>query len=132
MPTIFELKEQPVTETPLLLFECALPGGGVERWSTHRATLDSAIYEARVLEHNIFEIQTASDQGVDGIPRVSILLGNADSHFSEIERATGWKGARLTVRFLFYDLRNDAPATAASVVFQGICNPPDEIREATF
>ena len=132
MPTIFELKEQSVTETPLLLFECALPGGGVERWSTHRATLDDAIYEARVLEHNIFEIQIASDQGVDGIPRVSILLGNADSHFSEIERTTGWKGARLTVRFLFYDLRNDAPATTASVVFQGICNPPDEIREATF
>jgi len=29
-------------------------------------------------------------------------------NFSEIERATGWKGARLTVAFLFYDLRNDA------------------------
>jgi hypothetical protein len=132
MPTIFELKDQAVTDTPLLLFECVLQGGAVERWSTHRATVDSATYEPRVLQHNIFEIQTASDQGVDGIPRVSILLGNADSHFSEIERATGWKGARLTVRFVFYDLRHDTAATAAAVVFQGTCNPPDEIREATF
>ena len=46
--------------------------------------------------------------------------------------ATGWKGARLTVSFLFYDLRNGAPASEVAPLFQGICNPPDEIREATF
>ena len=34
--------------------------------------------------------------------------------------------------FLFYDLRNGAPLTDVSVVFQGICNPPDQIKEATF
>ena len=60
------------------------------------------------------------------------MLANADSHFSEIERATGWKGARLTVGFLFYDLRNNVPLTDATVVFQGICNPPDQIKESTF
>ena len=132
MQTIFELKEQAVTDTPLLVFDCALPGGQTERWSTHRVTVGGATYEARVLQHNIFEMQTASDQGVDGIPRISILLANADSHFSEIERSGGWKGARLTVGFLFYDLRNDAPLTDRAVLFQGISNPPDEIREATF
>src|SRR5687767_4550672 len=132
MPTIFEEKELAVTETPLLIFDCILPDGQVERWSTHRVTVDGATYEARVLQHNIFEIQAASEQGVDGIPRISILLANADSHFSEIERAGGWKGARLTAVFLFYDLPNDDPATEKSVIFQGICNPPDEIREGTF
>jgi hypothetical protein len=132
MQTIFELKEQAVTDTPLLVFDCVLPDGRTEKWSTHRVTAGGAIYEARVLQHNVFEVQTASDQGVDGIPRISILLANADSHFSEIERAGGWKGARLKVGFLFYDLRNDAPLTDTSILFQGICNPPDEIREATF
>jgi hypothetical protein len=132
MQNIFELKEQPVTETPLLVFECALADGRVERWSTHRVSAGGELYEARVLSHNVFEIQASSDQGVDGIPRISIVLANADSHFSELERAVGWKGARLKVGFLFYDLRADEAVCDTSVLFQGICNPPDEIREATF
>ncbi|MGD0498510.1 MAG: phage tail protein [Bryobacteraceae bacterium] len=132
MSTIYELKEEAVTDTPLLLFDCALTNGQRERWSTHGVVVGGVTYEARVLSHNVFEMQSASDQGVDGMPRISILLANADSHFSEVERATGWKGARLTVSFLFYDLRGQAPASDIAVLFQGICNPPDEIREATF
>src|SRR4051812_2240161 len=107
MSTIFDLKEQAVTDTPLLVFECTLPDGRIERWCTHQVTVEGSAYDARVLQHSVFELQTASEQGVDGIPRVTILLGNADSHFSEIERTVGWKGARLKVGFLFYDLRND-------------------------
>src|SRR3954453_23033727 len=132
MQSIFELKEQAITETPLLVFECALAEGRIERWSTHRVVAEGATYEARVQQHTVFEMQAGSDQGVDGIPRISVVLANADSRFSEIERATGWKGGRLKVGFLFYDLRKDEAASAISVIFQGICNPPDEIREATF
>ena len=132
MQTISELKEQAVADTPLLVFDCVLANGQTERWSTHQVTVDGATYQARVLQHSVFDIQTASDQGIDGSPRISVVLANADSHFSEIERATGWKGARLTVAFLFYDLRNDAPLTDRAVVFQGICNPPDQIQESTF
>jgi hypothetical protein len=132
MQTISELKEQAVTDTPLLVFDCVLSNGQTEQWSTHQVTVDGATYQPRVLQHSAFDIQTASDQGIDGSPRISVVLANADSHFSEIERATGWKGARLTVVFLFYDLRNDAPLTDTAVVFQGICNPPDQIKESTF
>ena len=132
MSTIFELKEQAVTETPLLVFDCVLSNGQTEHWSTHRVTVGEITYEARVLQHSAFDIQTASDQGVDGSPRISMVLANADSHFSEIERSCGWKGARLTVGFVFYDLPNHTALTEASVVFQGICNPPDQVRELTF
>src|SRR5690242_3429214 len=132
MPTVYELKEQAVTDTPVLIFDCALSDGLIEHWCTHRITLAGTAYQARVLQHSAFEIQTASDQGVDGSPRISILLANADSHFSEIERSSGWKGAHLTVSFLFYDLRSQAASSETVVLFQGICNPPDEIREATF
>lgn len=131
MQSISELKEQAVTDTPLVLFDCTLADGRVEHWSTHGVTSNGTAYAARVMQHSAFDIQTASDQGVDGSPSISLLLANADSHFSEIERTTGWKGARLTVSFLFYDLRNGAPVTEASVVFQGICSPPSQIREAT-
>src|ERR1035441_2501609 len=129
MQAISDLKEQTVVDTPLMVFDCALSNGQTESWSTHAVTVGRTAYAARVLQHSAFDIQTASDQGVDGSPKISLVLANADSHFSEIERATGWKGAQLTVGFVFYDLRNDAPLTSTSVVFQGICNPPEQIRE---
>ncbi|HEV3334584.1 MAG TPA: phage tail protein [Bryobacteraceae bacterium] len=132
MQTVFELKEQPVTDTPILVFDCLLPNGQVEHWCTHGLTVGTTTYSARVLQHSAFDIQTASDQDVDGSPRISVLLANADSHFSEIQQSCGWKGATLTVGFVFYDLRNKTPLTDAAVIFQGICNPPDEIRESTF
>jgi Putative phage tail protein len=132
MQTIFELKEQAVTDTPLLLFDCVLPDGQTEHWSTHAVSVGGIGYSARVLQHNVFELQASSDQGVDVVPRISLVLANADSHCSEIERTTGWKGTRLTAGLVFYDLRNGAPLTDRSVIFQGICNPPDEILEATF
>jgi hypothetical protein len=132
MQAISELKEQAVTDTPLIVFDCVLPSGQVEHWSTHTLTAGGTVYAARVIHHSAFDIQTASDQGIDGSPQISIMLANADSHFSEIERATGWKGARLTVGFLFYDLRNNVPLTDTTVVFQGICNPPDRSDESTF
>jgi len=132
MQAISDLKEQAVVDTPLMVFDCALCNGQLESWSTHAVTVGQTAYAARVLQHSAFDIQTASDQGVDGSPRISMVLANADSHFSEIERSCGWKGAALTVSFLFYDLRNNVALTDAQVVFQGICNPPDQIQEATF
>ena len=95
-------------------------------------TADGNAYAARVIQHSAFDIQTASDQGIDGSPQISILLANADSYFSEIERSAGWKGAQLTVGVLFYDLPNNAALTDTAVVFQGICNPPDRSDESTF
>jgi len=132
MQTVYELKEQAVTDTPVLVFDCTLPDGHTEHWCTHTLTVNATTYEARVLQHSAFEIQTASDQGIDGSPRISIVLANADSHFSEIERSSGWKGAKLTAGFLFYDLRSQTAVTDTAIVFQGICNPPEEIRESTF
>src|ERR1017187_4633925 len=101
MQSTSSLKEQAVTDTPLLVFDCVLSNGTTESWSTHKVTVGATTYAARVIQHSSFDIQTASDQGVDGSPKISMVLANADSHFSEIERATGWKGARLTVGFLF-------------------------------
>jgi len=132
MQTISELKEQAVTETPLVLFDCTLAGGILEHWSTQGVTVNGTAYAARVLRHSGFNIQTASDQGVDGSPTIAVLLANADSHFSEVQKAVGWRGATLTVSFVFYDLVNNVSLTDAAVVFQGICNPPDQIQESTF
>ena len=82
MQTIFELKEQAVTDTPLLLFDCVLSDGTTEHWSTHGVSVGGVAYSARVLGHNVFELQASSDQGIDGVPKISLVLGNADSHCS--------------------------------------------------
>src|SRR5271169_6577123 len=132
MQAISDLKEQAVTDTPLMVFDCVLSNGQAEHWCTHSLTAGGNAYLARVIQHSAFDIQTASDQGIDGSPQISIVLANADSHFSEIERSVGWKGAKLTVGVLFYDLRNQLPLTDTTVVFQGICNPPDRCDETTF
>src|ERR1035438_10239382 len=132
MSTIYDYKEQAVTDTPILLFDCILPNGVIEHWSTHAVTVGANAYGARVLRHDVFELQASSTQGIDVVPKITLVLANADSHFSEIARSTGWKGSRLTVGLVFYDLRNNVPLTAPSVIFQGICNPPDQIQESTF
>ena len=129
MDTIANLKELAVTQTPLLLFDVTLPDGDVERWATHTATVDSHAYGARVLRHNLFEVQAASEHGIDAIPKISLTLANADSHLSQIDAATGFKGAKLKATFLFYDLIANEPASEPTVVFQGILNPPEQVTE---
>jgi len=132
MATINELKEQEVLETPLLLFECETGAGQVERWSTHGIQYDGDDYEPRVLQHNALETRSLSNDGIDALSRIVLTLANADSHFSQIERSAGWKGAKLTVRFLFFNLALGEAASESVVIFKGVANPPDEITEAAF
>jgi hypothetical protein len=129
--TIHEIKRESVTETPLLLFDCELANGSVERWSTHQVALGSRNYKGRVQRHNVFDIRSGADDGIDALAKVSLTLANADSYFSQIERAAGWKGARLTVRFVFLNARTGEAASDEMVMFRGACNPPDEITEST-
>ena len=97
MQTVSELKECAITDTPLVTFDCTLPNGESEHWCTHSITVGGTSYAARVLQHSAFDIQTASDQGVDGSPTITLLLANADSHFSEIEGSTGFRGAKIKI-----------------------------------
>ena len=46
---IFQIKEQALTDTPLLVFDCELANGQAERWSTHQVTIAGNVYSARVL-----------------------------------------------------------------------------------
>ncbi len=131
MPTIDQLKEESAPPTPLFLFDCVLSSGSTESWATHAVTFNSVAYGARLLKHNL-ELRASSIDGLDGSAAVSVTLANADSHFSQIERETGFKGAQLTVQFLFYDFVAGAPASEARVIFRGVANPPDQITESTF
>ena len=126
-----ELKKLETPPAPVLLFECTLRSGEIERWSTHRLSLSDESYLPVILRHNVFELQAASEDGVDGIGRISVTLNNCDSRFSQIERSQGWKGSKLSVSFVFVDLDTGTAASERRVLFQGTANPPDEITESS-
>ena len=126
MPTIDQLKEEQTPPTPLFLFECTLPNGSVERFCTHAVTFGGNDYQARVLNHNLFELGAAPED-----TKISITLANADSRFSEIERETGFRGAQIVIQFLFYDLSAQIAASEDRVVFRGVANAAEEMAEAT-
>jgi hypothetical protein len=131
MPTIDQLKEQELPATPLLLFECVLRSGATERWSTHTVTVGGTDFHARVIDHNLFTLQASSDDGLDGVQKISLTLANADSRFSQLERSAGFKGALVTAQFVFYDLAAGSAVSESRLIFRGIADSPDEITEST-
>ena len=118
MQSAYDLKERAATEAPLLLFDCELRDGRTERWSTHKVRVDGSEYEPRVIRHTLFEVQTSSDQGVDAIPRVSIVLANADSYLSQLERNVGLKGAKSVYAFCFTTCETALLSRTASCCFR--------------
>ena len=132
MPTIHEIKEQELLETPVLLFECEFRNGQRQFWATHQVTVEGTLFEARLLDHTGFDIRAYSEDGVDASAKVSLVLANADSRYSQLERAVGFRGSRLHVRFVFFNLASNAPASEALTIFRGSGNAPDQIQESTF
>lgn len=109
--------------------DCTLRDGRVERWCTHAVRVDGQEYEPRVIRHNRFEMRLGAEEGIDSSARFSVTLANTDSRYSQLERTTGWKGANLRVRFVFYDLRSQVAVSEPVAVFLGLANPPEEITE---
>ncbi len=129
MSLINQLKEQRQTDTPLLFFECTLPSGDVEHWSTHQVSLEGQTYQARVLKHNLFDLQLSAEDAMDGVSQISVTLANADSMLSELNAEVGFKGSQLTVYFAFADLQSAQTTTETTVLFKGVAGDPDEITE---
>ncbi|MFN0106535.1 MAG: phage tail protein [Bryobacteraceae bacterium] len=131
MPTIFEIKEREVLETPILLFDCELRNGQHEYWATHQVTFNGNLYLATLADHSQFDLRAQSEDGIDATAKISLTLANTDSRYSQVERSSGWKGAKLTVRFVFFDMKNETPVSEDSVLFRGIANAPENMREST-
>ncbi len=129
MATINQVKQLAEADTPLLFFECVLPSGDAEYWSTHSIRFNSATYSARVLTHNLFDLQLSADDAMDGISQLSLVLANADSALSELDSVIGFKGSQLTVHFAFADLPAQTITTESTVLFRGVAGDPDEVTE---
>ena len=132
MQSLLTAKEQLSADTPLFFFDCTLADGSARHWSSRTFTWNGTSYEPRVLRHNLFEAQLASENQVGGVPKLTFELANADSELSQIEHEIGFKGSSLTVQAVFVDLIAGAATTDPLVVFRGLINPPDMITEASF
>ncbi|MBV9301364.1 MAG: phage tail protein [Acidobacteriaceae bacterium] len=129
MGTINDIKQLAESDTPLLFFQCILPSGDIENWSTHSLVFNGQPYSARILKHNLFDLQLSADDAMDGLSQLSLTLANADSALSELNAGMGFKGSQLTVYFAFADLQNQTITTESTVLFRGIAGDPDEITE---
>ena len=132
MQSVLTAKEELSADTPLFFFDCTLADGTVQHWSSRTISWNGTQYEGRVVRHNLFEAQLASETQVGGAPKLTFELANADSQLSEIEQQTGFKGSQLTVQSVFFDLVAGSATTDPTVVFRGLMNPPDTITENTF
>lgn len=118
MGTINQIKQLAESDTPLLFFQCALPSGDTAYWSTHSILFNGQNYAARVLKHNLFDLQLSADDAMDGISQLSLTLANADSTISQLDTAIGLKGSQLTVYFAFADLPSLTITSESTVLFR--------------
>ncbi len=132
MGTINAVKQLAEADTPLLFFQCVMPSGNTEYWCTHSISFNGQLHSARVLRHNLFDLQLSADDAMDGITQLSITLANADSALSQLNAAAGFKGSQLSVFFAFADLTTLSITTESTVLFQGVAGDPDEITEDSF
>ncbi len=84
MPTIDDLKEQVAAYTPIFLFDCVLASGATERWSTHAVTFGGNAYGARLLKHNLLEVDASSDTA-----KITVTLANAGLAFLADRKGDG-------------------------------------------
>ncbi len=129
MSTINQIKQLAEADTPLLFFQCVLPSGDAQYWSTYTIPFQGNTYSARVLKHNLFDLQLCADDAMDGLTKLSLTLANADSELSQINTAIGFKGSQLTVAFAFVDLPSATVTSESTVLFQGIAGDPEQIGE---
>jgi hypothetical protein len=129
MSTINQIKQLAEADTPLLFFQCVLPSGDAQYWSTYTLPFGGNTYSARVLRHDLFDLQLCADDAMDGLTKLSLTLANADAELSQLNAAIGFKGAQLTAYFAFFDLPSLTATSESAVLFKGIAGDPDQIGE---
>jgi hypothetical protein len=74
MSTINQIKQLAEADTPLLFFQCVLPSGDTQYWSSYTVPFGGNTYYARVLKHDLFDLQLCADDAMDGLTKLSLTL----------------------------------------------------------
>lgn len=130
--TINEAKERAQTYQPLLLAEFTLASGPVLRVASHPLNVteggfqyDGKDWLARVTNYDITATQALSDQGIDYTPSVTITLADAQKTlYTNYEQAVGFRGALVTLTFIFWNVGQNEFSTDRMTRFVGVCGKP--------
>ncbi len=130
--SIHSAKEQALTYQPLLLATITFADGTVLRLATHGLrTSDGGFqylghdYLSRVLNQDIAAVQALSEGGVDLAPQVTLALNDADQWlWTNYEQPRGFKGAKLALTFVFWNVGENDFSSDAVTKFLGVCSSP--------
>lgn len=130
MSTFFELKEAVSTATPLLCFDFLFTDGHRERFAAQECIVEGNTYTRRVIEQQLHENSLGGDDSIGAFTRIGITLSNSDGLLTQVERTHGFKGAEVTVRFVFLEPGTGTLASTPAEVFRGVADMPSVIDES--
>lgn len=89
-------------------------------------------YMPRLLKSDIALTQALSDQGIDYTPSISLIVNDPDGTiWNDFEAPIGFKGALMTIRFVFWQAGTGNFSTDSVVKFVGICQQAEIVDDTT-
>ena len=123
--TINDGKELAVAPRPVVFVDVVFPDGATLYVASIAATFNGHTYEARIDDQQIDRLASLSEQGIDRVPSVTLVMADpSGSLFAAYERGHGFKGATLTLRFALADLSAGTFSTDNFIPFVGRCDQP--------
>jgi hypothetical protein len=127
--SLYTAKDAVATAMPLLLATITFSDGTVLRLSTHDLT-GGAVYAGNaylpyIVNKQIAATQALGEQGID-VP-ASVNLQLADSDFvlwNNYETLHGFKGSKLELVAVMYDVLANGYSSDSRTIFRGICKEP--------
>ncbi len=124
-------KEQSVTFQPLLLAEITFSDGSILRLAPENidATLGGPMYHGhdwkpRIAQQTVAAVQSETDNGILQSPQASFTLVDSDKYlWTEWEVTKGFKGAKIVLKFVFWDPDTNTFSDDEMIRFVGICDP---------
>ena len=125
-------KELTIAYQPLLLAEFYWPDGTVLRCATHGLRAGDGGYQyagndylPRILNQDIAATQMLADHGAAMAPAVTLVLNDADRYlWTNYEQTLGFRGARLVLRFVFWNVGANDFSSDYLTPFVGVCSAP--------
>lgn len=132
LTNITTAKELSIAYQPLLLAQIVWPDGTTLRLASENLSSTTGgnqyngfDWEPRMSSQSIGAISSLSDNGIVQSPQIQLKLADADKFlWNEFEIVKGFKGAVLTLFFVFWDADTDTFSSDSRIKFIGICDAP--------
>lgn len=126
--TITQAKELAQTYQPLLLARFHFLSGPDLRVASHPLNVAEGGFQyggfnwlARIQSYDITATQALNENGIDHTPSVQVTMLDATADLWSIEQSVGFKGAELSLTFVFWNVGTNEFSSDSLVKFVGTC-----------